>query len=119
MARIPVRSSARVALPPEGEMRPRARSDAFPAPEIRDLYTDIWSRGDPQAGFRVDAGLLSVAGHRAIVLHGLTRPPGADVDIELTTSPAWLAHNQVVNRLPAALALLHIIDAGSRGAEEE
>lgn len=67
----------------------------------------------------LDAGLLSVADHRAIVLHGLTRLPGAEVDVELTTSPAWLAHNQVVNRLPAALALLHTLDAGSRGAEEK
>jgi len=29
--------AALVALPPEGGMRPRARSDDFPAPEIRDL----------------------------------------------------------------------------------
>jgi len=83
------------------------------------VYTDTWSRGDPQPGFRIDASLLSVADQRAIVLHGLTRLPGAEVDVELTTGPAWLAHNQVVNRLPAALALLHTLDAGSRGAEEK
>lgn len=83
------------------------------------VYTDTWSRGDPQPCLRVDAGLLSVADHRAVVLHGLTRLPGAEVDVELTTSPAWLAHNQVVNQLPAALALLHTLEAGGRGGEEK
>lgn len=82
------------------------------------IYTDTWSRGEPQPGFRIDASLLSVADHRAIVLHGLTRLPGAEVDAEVATGPAWLVHNQVVNRLPAALALLHTLDAGSPGGED-
>lgn len=83
------------------------------------VYPDTWPEpGGVPPGFRIDAGLLSLAGSRAVVLHGLTRLPGAEVDAAVTRGPAWLACNQVVNRLPAALALLHPLAAG-RGHREE
>lgn len=43
----------------------------------------------------------------------------ARIPVRSGGSPAWLAHNQVVNRLPAPLALLHTLEAGGRGPEDK
>lgn len=49
----------------------------------------------------------------------LTRLPGAEVDAAVTGAPGWLARNQLVNRLPAALALLHPRATGRGHGEEK
>jgi ornithine carbamoyltransferase len=83
------------------------------------LYTDVWTsmgqdeeaerRRSDLAAYRIDDGLLSLAGPDAIVLHCLPAHYGEEITEEVLYGPHSAVWDQAENRLHAQKALMALI----------
>jgi ornithine carbamoyltransferase len=85
------------------------------------LCTDVWTSMGQEAererrlrafaGFRIDPGLLALAGEQAIVLHCLPAHVGEEIDEDVLYGQRSAAWDQAENRLHAQKALLALVVA--------
>ena len=83
------------------------------------LYTDVWtSMGQDEererrirdlAAFRIDAGTLSLASERGVVMHCLPAHYGEEVTEDVLHGPRSAAWDQAENRLHAQKALMALV----------